>query len=85
MQRLEIRAIPWPSCSPDMNPIEHVWNYLNRLVREHQPQPKNITELKHIIEQKWYSIPLEYIHALYNSMPRRIAALLEAKGQHTKY
>lgn len=85
MRRLGIRAIPWPSCSPDMNPIEHVWNYLDRLLRAHNPKPQNKDELREIIEKLWYSIPLEYIQSLYNSMPRRIAALIKAKGYHTKY
>lgn len=85
MKRLGIRAIPWPSCSPDMNPIEHVWNYLDRPLRAHTPRPKNRAELKAIIEQLWYSIPVEYIQELYNSMPRRVDALIRAKGYYTKY
>ena len=85
MLRLGIRAIPWPSCSPDMNLIEHVWGYLDRLLRAYRPQPKNKEELKVILEKLWNSIPLDYIQALYESMPRRVNALYEAKGHHTKY
>jgi hypothetical protein len=80
-----IRVIPWPSCSPDMNIIEHVWNYIDTRLRDRPQQPKSIDELKLAILEEWHSIPLEYIHALYDSMFRRIEALLKAKGGYTKY
>ncbi|GFV35168.1 transposable element Tcb2 transposase [Trichonephila clavipes] len=32
-----IVRIEWPACSPDMNPIEHVWDALGRRVAGHQP------------------------------------------------
>ncbi|GFY07996.1 hypothetical protein TNCV_2580281 [Trichonephila clavipes] len=37
----------WPACSPDMNPLEHVWDVLRRRVAGHQPPKlsKNWKEL----------------------------------------
>ena len=68
-----------------MNPIEHVWNYVNLRIRARKDQPSNITQLKQTIEEEWYAVPVAYIQSLYESMPRRIEALKKAKGSHTKY
>ncbi|GFV11310.1 transposable element Tcb2 transposase [Trichonephila clavipes] len=35
-----IVRMEWPACFPDMNPIEHVWDALERRVAGHQPPPK---------------------------------------------
>lgn len=80
-----IECLQWPSCSPDMNPIEHVWNYVNLRIRARKDQPSNIVQLKQLIEEEWYAVPVAYIKSLYESMPRRIEALKKAKGSHTKY
>ena len=78
-------VMPWPSYSPDLNPIEHMWNYVNIRVRARPVLPQNMAELKQMIAEELYAVPLEYIRALYDSMPRRIAAVINARGGPTKY
>jgi transposase len=80
-----LQVLPWPSNSPDMNPIEHVWSYLDAAVCTENPQPTNRQELWEALEQQWYKIPSWYIRGLYKSMPWHIAVLVRAKGGHTKY
>ncbi|KAJ1300190.1 hypothetical protein OPQ81_011940 [Rhizoctonia solani] len=64
-----IRVLPWPANSPDMNPIEHVWDYLDRMVHSRWVLPQNQNELWAALEEEWYNIPLDYIAKLYESMP----------------
>jgi hypothetical protein len=38
LQQEAIKLLPWPAMSPDMNPVEHLWNYLGRKVNAHTPK-----------------------------------------------
>ena len=82
-QRNNINVLPWPSQSPDMNPIEHLWGYLKTRVAERLPS--NITQLKSIIKQEWEAISKELCKKLVNSMERCVEALFKEKENHTKY
>ena len=33
LNKNNVNVLPWPAVSPDMNPIEHIWDYLGRTVR----------------------------------------------------
>ena len=33
LNRNNVNILPWPAVSPDMNPIEHIWDYLGIKVR----------------------------------------------------
>ena len=47
-----VLSLPWPAQSPDLNPIEHLWDVLERKVRVHKPHPKNIRELMIVLEEE---------------------------------
>ncbi len=84
-QFLEAENIPvlaWPAYSPDMSPIEHVWDALDRRIQQRVPVPANIQQLRTAIEEEWTNIPPATIN---NSMRRRCVALREANGGHTRY
>jgi len=76
---------PWPARSPDMNPIEHVWDYIGQKVNTRDPPLQNLNDLRIALQQEWLSIPQDYLNKLVDSLPRRVVALLEAKGYHTRY
>lgn len=87
-QFLEAENVPvlaWPAYSPDMSPIEHVWDVLDRRIRQRVPVPTNIQQLRTAIEEEWTNIPQATIDNLINSMRRRCVALHEANGGHTRY
>lgn len=85
MQEVGIRRLDWPARSPDLNPIEHVWDLLKRRVRSVQPPPQNIRELKRVISTEWEHIPQDTIKSQVGSMPRRLHAVIAARGGHTRY
>ncbi|KAI2660189.1 Transposable element Tcb2 transposase [Labeo rohita] len=69
--------------SPDLNPIENLWGIDKRKMRN--KRPKNADELKATVKEAWASIPPQQCHRLITSMPRRIEAIIKAKGAPTKY
>ena len=84
---LESKAIrhlsDWPAQSPDLNLIENLWNELKRTVRE--MNPTNLEDLWKAADAGWAAISSEKIRRLYDSMSRRICAVIAAKGGNTKY
>lgn len=73
----------WPPQSADLSPIENLWDFLKERVMDRKPT--NVDELWTYTREEFHLIPLEYIQKLFDSMPRRIAAVREAKGGYTKY
>lgn len=85
LQANNIGVLPWPACSPDCNPIEHVWDYLGRRLRRRQPQPPNVQQLTAALHQEWGRIPRYLLRNLCSSMRRRLAAVVASRGGHTRY
>ena len=80
-----VELLDWPAQSPDLNPIEHLWEHLKRQLAKYEVEPKSIHELWTRVEAEWEKIPKEVCVDLIKSMPRRVAAVLKAKGGYTKY
>ncbi|KAG8715763.1 hypothetical protein FRC09_016335 [Ceratobasidium sp. 395] len=80
-----IDVLPWPASSPDLNIIEHVWDYLDQKVRAQPQLPRNHEDLWRILQEEWHCIPHTYISDLYVSIPAQIQAVLAAKGGNTRY
>jgi transposase len=80
-----ITSLPWPAQSPDLNPIENLWDELDRKVRKHKPLPKNKNDLWHILQEEWLKLHENIYKNLVDSMPHRIAAVITNKGNPTKY
>lgn len=78
-----IEVMKWPSQSPDLNPIENLWDQV--ATRVHEQNPNNLQELWEAVKTAWYSMPQERIKTLIGSMPRRCDAVIKMKGGATKY
>jgi transposase len=80
-----IEVLEWPAQSPDLNPIEHLWAHLKRILAEYETEPNGILELWERVDTEWNKISPQVCMELIESMPRRIAVVLKAKGGYTKY
>ncbi len=87
-QFLEAENIPvlaWPAYSRNMSPIEHVWDALDRRIRQRVPVPANIQQLRTAIEEEWTNITQATINNLMNFMRRSCIALREENGGRTRH
>lgn len=78
-----VELLDWPPQSPDLNPIEHLWSILKRKIREHSITSKE--SLKNVLIQEWHAITPQECQRLVSSLPKRITAVVKAKGFSTKY
>jgi hypothetical protein len=78
-----LNVLEWPSQSPDLNLIEHLWRDLNIAVQ--QRSPSKLTELEKICREDWEKFPKYRCVKLVESYPRRLEAVIVAEGASTKY
>ncbi|GFS74846.1 transposable element Tc3 transposase [Trichonephila clavipes] len=63
-----IQRMSWPANSPDLNPIEHVWDMLGRQIAALSHPPSSVTELKRSLQEAWNRLSPQLIHHLIASM-----------------
>ncbi|GFV01175.1 transposable element Tc1 transposase [Trichonephila clavipes] len=81
-----IQRLVWPECSPDLNPIENVWEALERQVAESKlssdnqehPHPCTLTE-------EWDKLPQQLLDNVVQSMVRRVECCITLHGVHIPY
>lgn len=78
-----IERLDWPANSPDMNPIEHVWDHIARAIQDRENPPVTRQELIIAAEEEWANMDQDYIDNLIRGMPRRVGQLMERRGDHT--
>jgi hypothetical protein len=76
----ELQHLPWPAQLPYLNIIEPLWSVLETRVRNRFPLPTSLKQLEDVLQEEWYKIMLETVQNLYESIPRRIMAVLKANG-----
>ncbi|GFX43133.1 hypothetical protein TNCV_2711771 [Trichonephila clavipes] len=67
----DIERMDWPARSPDLNPIEHVWDFLGRRLAARTLPPVTIRELRLALQDEWAAMPQQLIDTLILSMGRR--------------
>ncbi|GFU97388.1 transposable element Tcb1 transposase [Trichonephila clavipes] len=65
-----------PPQSPDLNPIEHLWDLLEGKIRQHNISSKDM--LKSVLKDEWEKISAEETTKLVNSMSKRLQEVLES-------
>uniref|UniRef100_A0AAZ3S659 Tc1-like transposase DDE domain-containing protein n=1 Tax=Oncorhynchus tshawytscha TaxID=74940 RepID=A0AAZ3S659_ONCTS len=81
-----LNVLEWPSQSPYLNPIENLcYDLLYRKIAVHQRDSSNLKELEQFCLEEWANIPVARCAKLIETYPKRLAAVIAAKGGSTKY
>jgi transposase len=80
-----IEVLEWPPQSPDLSPIENLFEYLKQRLSSYETEPNGMLELWERVEKELDKITSELCMKFIESMPNRIAAVLKARGGYTKY
>ena len=79
-----INRIDWPANSPDLNPIENLWDELVRRTYHDNP-PQTIPQLRHHLAQEWQNILQATIRCCVGNMRKRCQDCVKARWGHTSY
>ncbi|GFU86807.1 transposable element Tcb2 transposase [Trichonephila clavipes] len=81
----DIERMDWPARSPDLNPIEQVWDFLGRRLIARTLPSVTIRELRMALQNEWAAILQQLIDTLILSMGRRCEIYLAVRGDHIPY
>ena len=95
LQNHGIRFLKWPPNSPDLNPIEIVWNWMKQWIQEVysieidsvESQGKKLKpdRLRQIVQEAWEQITEDALDGLLHTMHKRCQDVIDAHGNHTMW
>ncbi|GFT68439.1 transposable element Tcb2 transposase [Trichonephila clavipes] len=77
-----IQRLVWPARSPDLNPIENVWDALGRQVAGRNHPPTNKNTLIRALTEEWDKLPQQLLDNVVQSMVRRVECCITLHGGH---
>ena len=80
-----IQVMDWPAQSPDLNPIEHLWQQLKQRLASYENPPQGINELWERVEREWEEIDAGVCQKLIEGLPKRVLEVYRAKGGYTTH
>ncbi|GFU88854.1 transposable element Tcb1 transposase [Trichonephila clavipes] len=83
--KMGVQKLDWPSQFPDLNPIEHIWDELERRLRSQPNRPSSLQALTSAVMDTWKAIPMVTYQKLVESLPKRVQAVIHAKRRPTSY
>ena len=84
-QHHQITLMSWPTCSPDLNPMENLWGVLVCQIYANNHQFQTEKDLKVAILEAWNRLSPDILMNLVNSMPNRIFKVINRNGNYTDY
>ncbi|GFU43263.1 transposable element Tcb1 transposase [Trichonephila clavipes] len=81
----QIELLPWPSYSPDLSPIENMWSMVSQRLTQITLPAATPEQLWQRVEAAWSDVPQEHIQSLFESMPRRVAAVISNNGGYSGF
>ena len=83
MREFGVDELDWPAQSSDLNPIEHLWGELERRLSARPSRPTSVCA--NALLEEWSKNPINTLLNLVESLPRRVEAVVAAKGGLTSY
>ena len=77
-----VEVLGWPSCSPDLNPTEHIWDELGKRVRQQVNPSQTLGHLEHALVEQWRRLPQAVFTKVLRSIWRHCVAVRDARGGH---
>lgn len=76
----------WPAFSPDLSPIESMWNRMKDILQTLDPEVhRSYPRLKKVLLEAWQSITDAEIRDMIHTMPARCKAVILAGGMYTEF
>ena len=83
LNRNGVEWLHWPSFSPDLNPIEHLWDEVERQLKKKQPKPQN--QLKESLIKVRHGIELSTLKKLVDLVLNRLNEIIRIQGHPMRY
>ena len=68
LQSEAVTSVPWPAMSPDLNPIQHIWDMLGRRIQAREHPVENIRQLEAALHREWQPLSRQDIRRLTGGM-----------------
>jgi transposase len=85
LQDQDFKVLDWPSQSPDLNPIEHLWQHIKQQLNKYPKRATRKEELWQRVEEVWEKVEPSFCRKLIDTMPERIKDVIKSKGGYTRW
>jgi hypothetical protein len=86
LEAIGVIPIVWPANSPDLNPIETIWNEMKKYIERNHPEVhRSYKRLRAVVQEAWESVTHATIQELIKGMGDRCIAVILADGGYTEY
>ena len=83
LQSEALTYVPWRAMSPDLNPIEHIWDMLGSRIQAMEPLVQNIRHLEAALHWEWQKLSQQDIRRLTEGMRRSVGAVIQTREGST--
>ena len=83
--KIGVEELDWPAQSPDLNPIEHLWDELERRLRTRSNRSTSVPDVTNALVAEWKQIPATMFQHLVESLSRRVETVIASKGGQIPY